>query len=197
MRPKSFRLLRVNSPLLQAFDFEFIKTDETCLDFEIWDKVKQEVLGGAFNSSPGGLVAYSRLRVDAQNFTRASSMQVKYTFNEKCKMYLVHKDKWSRAELDDIATNSLYFGLNILWTLPNMDKVMSLNEAAEFTNFLCKLDSSTFDSEFLDEGEWETIGGNIWDESMEWMNPSPQRVDLVVENLKKLCSELKIELEEV
>ncbi len=174
-----------------------VQSAGTHLDLNKWGKVKQEVLEGAFNSSPGGLVAYSRFRVDMQNFKRADSMKVKYTFNKKASMFLVHKDKWSRAELDDIATNSLYFGLNILWTLPNMDKVMSLNEAVDFTKFLCQLDFLTFDSEFLDERKWETIGGNIYDENMTWTNPSLKRADLVVENLKKLCSELEIELEEM
>ncbi len=168
----------------------------THLDLKKWEKVKLDFLEGAFQSSPGCLVGHTRFRVEKQDFTRASSMQVKYTFYENTKMFLVHKDKWSRTELDDITTDSFYYQINTLWMLPNMDKVPSLNEAENIYQFLCGLYHLTCDSEHLDKGELETIGC-VYDEEMTWTKPSPQRADLVVENLKKLCSELEIELQEV
>ena len=77
-----------------------------------------------------------------------------------------------------------------------MNKVMSQKEAIEFSKFVCNLSPLDFDSEFLDQGQWETVGC-IYNEEMTWTNPSPQRVDLIVENLKKLCSQLEIEFKEV
>ncbi len=171
----------------------------THVDYDKWKRVKLYVLGGAFNSSPGSLVSYTRFGVYKQHFKRAGSMKVQYTFNtflDKSRMILVHKDEWTWDELVDIATESVFFSSNMLWMLPNTDKIMSLNEAEKVDEFLCKLDSLNFDSEFLDEGEWETVGCKNSDE-MTWTNPSPQRVDLVVDSLKKLCSEHKIEFEEM
>ena len=174
-----------------------VQTKGTHLDFDKWDTVKQEVLGGGFKSGPGCLVTYTQTGVDITEFIRANSMQVKYTLNDTSEMFLVHKEKWSQAELDDVATRSLYFRLSILWMLPNMDKAMSLNEAIEVSKFLWSLYPLSFDSKFLVEGEWETIGYKCDGKFMTWTNPSQERADLVVENLKKLCSELEIELEEM
>ncbi len=174
-----------------------VQTKGTHLDFEKWDTVKQEVLGEAFKSGPGCLVTYTQTGVDITEFIRANSMQVKYTLNDTSEMFLVHKEKWSRAELNDVATRSLYFRLNILWMLPNMDKVMTLSEAVELCTFLWTLYPLNFDSEILVKGEWETIGYKCDGKFMTWTNPSSQRADLVVENLRKLCSELEIKLEEM
>jgi len=160
--------------------------------------VKLEILEGAFKINPAGcFIAYSTpLRFEKQYFKPPNSIQVKYTLTDKTKMFLVQKKEWSRAELDDLATDSICFALNIRWMLPNMEKVMTLNEAIELGGFLSNLSFLKFDSEYLDKGEWETIGC-IRDEEMTWTNPPPQSADLVVENLKKRCSELEIELKEV
>ena len=181
--PKCWRLQRVH-------------IEGTNLDLDKWTKVKQEVLEGAFNSSPGGLVASTKFRVYNQEFKRASSIQAKYTLTDNSKMFLVQKDKWSQVELEVIATKSIYFGNNFLWMLPNMDKVVSLNEAVELSHFMRHLRSLRIDSEFLPNGDWETMGC-LYNEEMTWTNPSLQRADMVVENLKKLCSELQIEFKEV
>jgi len=168
-------------------------------DIGKWNKVKLHVLEGAFKSSPGALVAYSGFGVRRQNFERDHSMQVKYSFKpdtDKSKMFLVQKDEWSLPELVDIATKSVYFSSNTLWMLPNTHKIMPLYEAEKVGKFLCDLSSLNFDSEFLDEGYWETVGC-IYNEEMTWTNPSLYRADMVVDNLKKLCSEHKIEFEEM
>jgi len=177
-----------------------VQPDGTHVDFEKWKRVKLDVLEGAFKSSPGGFVSYSRLGVYMQDFKRDHSMRVQYTFewyNDKSKMFLVHKDKWSRSELDAIATESVCFSSNKLWMLPNSDKIMSTNEANEVGKFLRKLSSLNFDSEFIyKEIKWETIGCT-YDKEMTWTHPSLQNADLVVENLKKLCPQLEVELEEM
>jgi len=163
----------------------------------MWDKVKQEVLGGAFGISPGCLVTYSQRDIDDQDFIRASSMLVQYSLTDKSKMFLVLKDKWSRAELDDIAIG-MQFGMDELWMLPNVDKIMSLNECEEFCNYMRDLNSGVeVDSDLIEKGvQWETIS-ICDDEEIRWTNPSQERADLVVENLKKLCSEREIEFEEI
>ena len=110
-------------------------------------------------------MAYTRLGVAVQHFKRAGSMKVQYTLDKNAKMFLVHKEEWSWAELLDIATESVYFSSNKFWMLPNRAKILSLNEAIEFSKFLCNTLSPNFDSDYRDTGEWETIGC-IRDEEM-------------------------------
>jgi len=86
-----------------------VQPEGTYLDFDKWRKVKQEILGGAFDNSPGCLLAYTRIDIDEQDFLQGNNMQVQYSFTDKFKMFLVLKDKWSRAELNDIAIYSLDF----------------------------------------------------------------------------------------
>ncbi len=177
---------------------QIAQPEGTYLDDDKWDKVKLEILGGAFENNPGCLVTYTEYAaVDENDFIRVGAILKQYSLTEKSKMLLVVKDKWSRTELDDIANDNIYFSSNMLWMLPNMDKIISLNEAEQVGKFLCNLNSLCFESDFTDKGEWEAIGCKGDDQDMTWTNPSTQRVDLVVENLKKLCSDLKIELEEM
>ncbi len=97
----------------------------TYVDYDKWDQVKVDVLQGAITCSPGCLVAYTRLGVAVQHFKRAGSMKVTYTFDKNAKMFLVHKEEWSWAELLDIATESVYFSSNKFWMLPNRAKILS------------------------------------------------------------------------
>lgn len=113
-------------------------------------------------------------------------------------MIIVYKDDWPWDELVDIGKNSTYFNSNMLWMLPNMHKIMTEKEAKKVCQYLCNLYSLDFDSEFLDKGEWETIGCKCSDkEEITWTNPTPKTADFVVLNLKNVCSNLEIELEEM
>ncbi len=196
--PKCFRLLRVNSQLRLLFNLDFIQIDEANPDSNMWDKVKQEVLGGAFENCCGGLVTFSQRNNDKQDFICASSMVAQYSLTDESKMILVLKKKWSRAERDDIAIQK-QFGMNELWMLPNLDKMMSLNEFEEFCNFSRNLNSdleTDSDLPLLKRVQWETICICNEDE-IRWMNPSQKRANLVVGNLKRLCSEREIKFEEM
>ncbi len=117
---------------------------------------------------------------------------------------LVFKEKWSRTELDEIVAGCDCCAI-LSWMLPNIDRMLTEEEVQEFYT----INDSIYEFErarkpldcnqILNKiNDLEAIGcfsdgGN----SILWTNPStPEKLDSVVKNLKKLCLELQVKLEE-
>jgi len=116
----------------------------------------------------------------------------------------VFKEKWSRTELDEIVAGCDCCAI-LSWMLPNIDRMLTEEEVQEFYT----INDSIYEFErarkpldcnqILNKiNDLEAIGcfsdgGN----SILWTNPStPEKLDSVVKNLKKLCLELQVKLEE-
>lgn len=165
-----------------------------------WDKTKQEVLAMVMKSNAGCLVSDS--------FTLNDNPFHHHDFLSLCDFHKIHrhsafkedvyylfKDHWPMTELDDIATGRP-FALSRLWMLPNFGYKMSRAEAEEFWKHIDDL-TRDHDSLPLENLKIEAIGCIYDGNSILWTHPKAEKVDLFVENLKKLCVDLQIELKEV
>ena len=188
--------LKRNPKYLQL---ENVTRKEALLASDKWNRVKQEMLGGVFESEKPACMVTDCIYffTDHPELLDSGPITVHniHVLNTEWDAFYMIKGKWSRDELDDVVTE-YRFGATLLWMLPNMEKTLSEKEAQEFWAIV-NMSEGNIDQNLLDKSELETIGCFFKGDSILWTNPSPEKVDLVVENLKKLCSELKVELKEI
>jgi len=182
------------------------KVDEESPALYQWTQVKQELLAGAFGvQNPGFMVTnghYFISNIDLLSTGPITIHKIDRFYRDWNYGFFVFKEKWSRTELEDIVTDGYYWRGESIWMLPNINKMLSEEEAQELWAIvdvmsLCEpLDCNLLN---IKENGLEAIGCfDDYGSSILWTNPStPEKLDLVVNNLKQLCLYLKVELKEI
>ena len=168
-----------------------------------WIKLKQELLGEVFGvHNPGFMVTDSYYFIGDVDLLSSGPITI---HKMERGAFAVFKEKWSRTELDEIVAGGFHYCASLLWMLPNIDKMLSEKEMQEFWTIedsiyefkrACKPLNCNRILNMINN--LEAIGcfceGGNW---ILWTNPSsPEKLDSVVNNLKKLCLELQVELKE-
>lgn len=109
--------------------------------------------------------------------------------------YVLPKEKWTRMDLKKLAT-SKHFNNMDFWMSPSLDAKSALEMTGADIDYFWK----SLVMPKLDDNppcsKKEFMGGVRNGTCIMWSNPSPQIVDSVLNDFKKLASSLKFPIEE-
>ena len=163
-------------------------------DFELWGMVKRDFLRSLFENKPGSLLTTSEHFMEDIPINKPESL-LKINSDPR-KTYIMSNDTWKMDDLYEIA-NSMSFELGELWMMRDLDcraaQQMTIGDAREFWRFVGKL-MLEFNKD-VPVGPIEMIGCVNDGDWLLWSNPEPNDVELILENLKRLCQTLNIRLE--
>lgn len=169
-------------------------------DDEKWSCVKHEFFFRVLENRPACLFTNSDHSFDWCN-TKDLGSVLKKESTETCsgKTYILPKNRWTKDELKEVS--SLWqLDVEDIWMRPDLDANAAVEMTAEDADifwkfYLSKLHTGDFD---LIDGNIETIGGIGDGEIIVWSNPvSPEKLDSVLADLKRLAVELEVKTEDV
>lgn len=166
---------------------------ENEINLNKWNRVKHELLNKILEKNAGCLITDSKFTFTHNNIPSSSTIKIDSSTR---RTFVLPHEHWSRDELEKVATSG-QFEIGEIWMIPDMTStsaaMITALEVETFWKFAYDLDSvdSNFDKLNV---QFQAIGclsdGNL----IVWTNPSPEKIDSVVENLKKLCLELQVEV---
>lgn len=158
-----------------------------------WDKIKQELLKGVFEKNSGCLVAGTKDFFEENDISRSADSVLEVDSNQSFsgKTFILHKKQWTPAELENIAT-SYQFELANLWMRPDLDANTAAKDSNNFWNVIDEINSPSNHNFDVPESPIQTIGCLGDGDWIFWTNPTPDKFDMVLENMKMLFLKLDI-----
>lgn len=161
-----------------------------------WESLKHQLFCSLFEDKKGCLITSVRHSHEETISNWDTIIEKRGNLCRTKRTFLMPKTSWPREDLWKLATSS-QLDVSDIWMSPNLDAEAALKlteqDLKEFWKFL--LIPAFYSRDLSRTIEFM---GSIGDgDLIMWTNPSPHKIDSVLDDLKKLAAYLEVPIEEI